>query len=661
MPSVSDVQAGGAWLEVTAKTKPLEQALSKCDAQVRNFAKTAQAQMSSLGSKIGASAGKSFALLNVALGVAAKGMRQFGQTVGDAMQRLRDSGTDEQRESILKLDAAVSSVKEKFMTFLADGVGKLAGPATQGIERMTEAWNHLKSIIAQIAERFSGFFNSVQSAAQKISETWDKLVNKAIERSPMLAKAATDALKKSGEDAMSSWAKDNSLLEELDRINDKQVKSAEEISRANDIVAQLKSRWGDVGIEVDQVTGQIKGLDEAQRTMMAAQNKARIAQLKLEQMSLQTQLKAVEAENQRTMAKAGPGTMSILGGWLANTAGVVAGGEYKSMTEVAEEKNNGAFEAARATVDATRAQQDALRAQSEALDEQIKAMEAGQDWYEQAGRAATEEAKKTPVGTNTRAGSMVDKYAGMSPAEAEVEKLNDQYAKMLADRIEEIRKHGYSEEEATQIATEEFAADRKAVDERIAKIREDAAKKEADILAGGDSILKEAADTDKTDLEKELDGIEQRYIDVRKQMIDQLMALGKTEEEAAKAADEHLKEEREATDKLKQLAIKRDEEAKAQEEAERIQQEAAEAKKAEIEAARAYLDDIEKGLAASERSYASSGGTFNAFDELDTRNIAAESLDVEKQQLKQQKDMVDRMRELIDLYEQTDTTAAVFA
>lgn len=660
--STNDVKAGGAWIEVTGDNKKLRAELDKSDGLVKRFVQTSSATMSTLGKNIGASAAKSFLALNLAVGAASKAMSSFGRAVGDAMQRLRDSGTDEQRESMARLDAVVTSVKEKFMSFLADSVGKLSGPATQSIEKLTQAWNTFKSIIESVAAKFDGVFNAIRSAAQKISDVWDNLVNKAIERSPMLAKAATDALRKSGEDAMGSWAKDNSLLEELDRINDKQVKTSEEIAKANEIVAQLKSRWGDVGIEVDQVTGQIKGLDEAQQKMMAAQNKARIAQLKLEQLSLQTQLKAIAAENQRTMQKAGPGTMSILGGWLKNTAGVVAGGEYKSMVEIGEEKNQGAFEAARAVVDATKATTQALQEQSDALGEQIKAMEEGQqNWNEQAGRAATEEAKKTPVGTNTKAGSMADKYAGMTNAEAEVARLNDQYAKMLADRIEEIRKHGYSEEEATEIATKEFAEDRKAVDAKIAKIREEAAKKEAEILEGGASILKEAADVNKSDLDKELESIEQRYIDARKQMIDQLVSLGKSEEEAARMADEHMAAERTATDKLKQIAIRRDAQEKAAKQAEEIQKQAEEAKKAEIEQARAYVDEIEKGLQASERTYTSSGGTFSAFDQLDTYNVAAESLNVEKQQLAEQKKLVDRMREMIDAYEAADTTAAVFA
>lgn len=658
--STNDVKAGGAWIEVTGDNKRLRAELNKSDGLVKRFVQTSSATMSTLGKNIGASAAKSFVALNLAVGAASKAMSSFGRAVGDAMQRLRDSGADEQRESMAKLDAAVTRLKEKFLSLMDNVVSQAAGPATEAFDRLRGALNTVMSIINQLREKFAGAFDAIGAGASKITEIWNRFTQSIVEKSPMLAKAASDTLKKSGEDAMNSWAKDNSLLDQLDQINDKVNKSAEDIAKANSIVDQLKSRWGDVGIEVDQVTGQIKGLDAAQRKMYEAQNKARVAQLKLEQLSLQTQLKAIEAENQRTMAKAGPGAMSILGKWAANTAGVLAGNDYKSMVEIGEEQNQGAFEAARAVVDATKATTQALQEQSAALGEQIQALEAGQAWWEQEDRSPTEE-KKTPVGTNTKAGSMTDKYAGMSPAEAEVEKLNQQYAQMLQDRILEIRKHGYSEEEATEIATKEFAEDRKAVDAKIAKIREEAAKKEAEILEGGASILKEAADVNKSDIDKELESIEQRYIDARKQMIDQLVALGKSEEEAARMADEHMAAERTATDKLKQIAIRRDQQEKAAKQAEEIQKQAEEAKKAEIEQARAYVDEIEKGLQASERTYTSSGGTFSAFDQLDTYNVAAESLNVEKQQLAEQKKLVDRMREMIDAYEAADTTTAVFA
>ena len=646
MAKTSDIKAGGAYVEFAARMKPLQDALDKIDGRLKTFTRNASSMVSS-------GVTKAFVGLTLALGAAKKGYDALIKTA----QQMRETGTDEQREAIAKLDAAVGSLSEAFNKLLVNGIEKLAGPAAEGIEKITSAFRVCQSIVQQVYEKFEKVFSAIQQGSSKIAGLWNNLVNKAIERSPMLAKAAADSLKAAGEKAMQSWQHDNTLLDQLDQINDKVNRSAEDIKKANSIVDQLKSRWGDVGIEVDQVTGKVNGLGEAQKKILQLQNQARIAQLKAEKIANEQQQKALQTAN-KNMAENGPGMWSIAGGWLWNTVKApVSSATYKSFNQIASDKIEGTQD----EMNANTAEQRALQLQGESIDAQIKAIEEGSNWYEEADKTATD-AVKTPVGSNTKAGSMTDKYAELTPAEQEIAKLNDQYAAMLAERIQQFREHGYSEEEATAKATEEFAADRKAVDEKIAKIREDAAKKEAEILAGGSSILDAYDDLNKSDLQKELDSIEENYIQARKQMIEQLQALGKTEEEAQRIAEAYLKEERAATDQLKQAAIKRDAEERAREEAERIEKEAAELKKAEIEQARAYVDEIEKGIASSERTYTSSGGTFNAFDELDSRNIAAESLNAEKEQVKLQKDMVERLRELIDAYEANETsTLALFA
>lgn len=653
--SVRDIEAGSAWVEVSARTGKLEQALAKADKTIRGFSDQAKRQMSALGGQITAGFGKSLLGVTVALGAAKKAFDSLGSAAGRAMDNLRTAGTDEQKEAMARLDQAVQSLRTTFMDMVESVVGKVAGPVATAIEKMQSLWDGIGSIIDQLKQRFSGFLEVVSKVANSVSELWDRGVNAVISRSPTLAKAASDALVAAGERAMDSWSADNALFAELDRINDKVNKTADDIARENAIVAQLKSRWGDVGLSVDQVTGSVNGLGKAQKKVIELQNQSRIAQLKAQNAAIEAQKAAISYQNQQTMQNAGPSTAGVLGRWAANTVGVLAGGDYKSMNEIAEGANG--FDEARRQVQINNQQVAALDAQTKANEDQIAAIEAGQSWQEAAGREG-EEAKKQPVGTNTRAGSLVERQKTM---QSEIEAAEQAYQALVTQRIEELRERGYSEEEAAKIAEEEHKADKEATEAKIEAIKKSYSDRESDILAGGADITKRAEDLDKSDLEKELDSIEQQYIDARKKMIEGLVSLGHTQDEAEQMADEHLKAERAATDRLKEEAIQREAAAKAQEEAEEIARQAAEAKKAEIEAARAYVDDIEAGLNASERQYSSSGGTFSAFDELDTRNIAAESLDVEKQQLKQQKDMVERMRELIDLYEQTDTTSAVFA
>lgn len=648
--SSSDIKAGGAYLEITARTQALQNGLARAEKLLANFATTGK-------NMVAGGVTRAFIGLNLALGAARKGYEKLISTA----QKMKETGTEEERERIARVEAAVTSLSDAFTKLFSYAVDKLSGPTADALEKVNTLFTALQSIVSGLQDKFDKVFSAIGQGTSKFGELWSTYVNKVIDKSPTLAKAAADALHAQGEKAMEGWQRDNTLLDELDQINDKVNRSADDIKRANDIVAQLNSRWGDVGLSVDQVTGRIEGMGEAQKRVLELQNKARIAQLQAEKLANERQQKALQTANQNAVQKAGPGTIGVLGGWAWNTvkSPFSSSASYKHMTEIAEDQNQGAFERAQEQIAANKAEQNALSAQNDAIDAEIAAIEAGSNWYDEAGRSATDQ-KKTPVGSNTKAGSMTDKYAGLTNAEAEVAKLNEQYAAMLQERVAQFREHGYSEEEANKLATEEFAEDRKATDEKIARIREEAAKKEADILSAN-AMSQEVEDANKSDLQKELDSIEQRYIDARKSMIDQLVGLGKSEEEATKLADEHMAAERLATDKLKQLAIRRDQEEQASKRAEEIAKQAEEAKKQEIEDARRYVDEIEQGLKASERSYSSSGGTFSAFDQIDTYNVAAESLNIEKQQLGEQKKLVERMRELIDLYEQSDTTTAVFA
>ncbi len=84
------------------------------------------------------------------------------------------------------------------------------------------------------------------------------------------------------------------LLEEADRVQDSQrglfrelealskmrTRSVKEIEREKAIVAELENTYGDLGIEIDELTGKVSGLEDAQKKLNAAMGLANVEKLK---------------------------------------------------------------------------------------------------------------------------------------------------------------------------------------------------------------------------------------------------------------------------------------------------------------------------------------------------------------------------------------------
>lgn len=663
MSRQSDIEAGRSYVSISAQTDKLSQALNKADRMLSSFGERTKSKMAVIGKGIGSSFARSVIGLSVALGAARKAFDVFGKAAVSAMDKLRSSGTDAQKDAIAALDGAIGRVTARFNELAERTVEGLSGPVTKAIDTVQRGWLTLLSIIDEVKSKFSGVFSTIESWYGRLGDAWDKFARKQIEKYPQLAKIAADSLRQINQDAMKGWQDDNRLLDELDTINSKVNKTSEDIKRENAIVSQLKSRWGDVGLEVDQVSGKVSGLADAQKKVLELQNRARISQLEAEKQAVQAQQRALQAENRRTLSNANPGVMSVLGSWAKNTvqAPFSSAVSYRSMVDIAGEQNDRNWSEARAKVAESEQQAKAFQAQIEALDAGIEAIQAGQNWYEQAGMEARTRTEKTPVGTNQRAGSMVDRYAGMSQTQADIARLEDQYAKLIKDRVEELRSHGYSAEEAENIAQQEHAADREYTQAQISRLKAEARAREDEILQGGADIVAEMNDLNKSELQRALEHIENRYIEARSQMIDSLIALGHSQEEATELSDKHMQEVRKATDRLKQETIRKDREEKMAKQQEEMRKEQEMMKKNEIAQARAWANQMEREMDIAERRFGgSSSGTFSAFEQIGAYNPLQESVRIEKQQLEEQKELLNKFREFLDMWEQQDTSA-VFA
>lgn len=74
----------------------------------------------------------------------------------------------------------------------------------------------------------------------------------------------------------------NSLMQRLEELANKQNKSAAEMAEAEAICNRLNSAYGDLGLTVDKATGSINGLTDAQKKMAEAQRNMKIADIKSE-------------------------------------------------------------------------------------------------------------------------------------------------------------------------------------------------------------------------------------------------------------------------------------------------------------------------------------------------------------------------------------------
>jgi len=80
----------------------------------------------------------------------------------------------------------------------------------------------------------------------------------------------TDALRKADQD----------LFDRLEQLGDKQKLTSAELAEAESIIARLQDRYGDLGLSVDQTTGQVLGLADAQDRLTAAMAEGADAQIK---------------------------------------------------------------------------------------------------------------------------------------------------------------------------------------------------------------------------------------------------------------------------------------------------------------------------------------------------------------------------------------------
>ncbi|MBQ7111311.1 MAG: hypothetical protein IJO06_08815 [Thermoguttaceae bacterium] len=447
---------------------------------------------------------------------------------------------------------------------------------------------------------------------------------------------------------------DEQRLARLQELAEKQALTKTEIAEAVSLAAELKSRYGDVGVEVDALTGKIKIAAGAQaelnRRMLAAKRKeteAALAEAKANGADGVIERKIADEEVGWDEALIGKKRGQTWGdyftswdGWYDSTADLkvaIASGDKNYQAKVAAAKAANAAEIEK--LEAELAGLDAvLNAPEEtATDSGTGGGSSGEANAASSETVAAKEAEAKAVeDLNARIAKAEEDRAAreMSASKRRIEAIKKE-TKALTDaidaRLEALRASASTEDDFAEIHRLETAkagieADGKA---RVADVeKEEADKKDAERERLNDQIAAEeerVADESRTDEERRLAQIDKETA-AYKELLSKALALAETEEERAEiqakidAADATAKERKDAVLAASKAA---EEEAKARRELAEVGNDAFGGE----EDAASFFDSVDAGANVAARTV-SSGATFSALDaqKLGANNPAEENV-----------------------------------
>ena len=128
-------------------------------------------------------------------------------------------------------------------------------------------------------------------------DMWDRMTFSTEEYAKKLDLAA-QAAEKNRAAVEKQVAEDQGYMERLQELASREVRSNEAKAEAATLIKNLTSRYGDLGISIDEVTGKITGMDEAQKKFQERQKQHRMQALQ-EQMTY-TQSKLMNQGKQAT-------------------------------------------------------------------------------------------------------------------------------------------------------------------------------------------------------------------------------------------------------------------------------------------------------------------------------------------------------------------------
>ncbi len=304
-------------------------------------------------------------------------------------------------------------------------------------------------------------------------------------------------------------ADDELRMQRLQQLADKQYLNSQQMSEASGIIKELESRYGFLGVSIDEATGRIEGMTAAQKKLNAAMEGQARANLNKELVEAQHNLQILEARYQKffdghfdvSVQKTGLGEKNEATIWQDEEARL-------EKIKILGEK----ISAERQRVKALEAQQSAKekvgkdKADPKNISQTRERLQAEARKIEEV-RKQSEAAKHRLEQLDDQ-----DRRGGLSPLEREIDDLRKQgeeRKKLLDDMIadEQLRPKGDGGKKI-----EQFAAQRAAVD--------------GEVQARIDKLEKAAAEKRQEQNEEEQKQIAERKASATQQIQDQINQLG---------------------------------------------------------------------------------------------------------------------------------------
>ncbi len=147
----------------------------------------------------------------------------------------------------------------------------------------------------------------------------------------LLAGGAADETQKLVDAQKAAAAESRKQLSELEALSKKEELNSEEKDRALALIEQLEQRYGELGIRMDETTGKIEGMADAQERLNGAMEAANIAEL-------EAQLTKLNEEHAEQAAKAAEMEAKARTSGGAGSFGGMAGAAYNEDARRARER-----------------------------------------------------------------------------------------------------------------------------------------------------------------------------------------------------------------------------------------------------------------------------------------------------------------------------------
>lgn len=394
----------------------------------------------------------------------------------------------EQYETMLekikqKTESASGSMSQS-MGKVGSQLGKAGGVLKSLGASIGSSFGALSSIISGItAGPLAAFSAAIGAAVALGAEIWDKMTMSASEYAAELERVSREA-EKTHQSMMKQMDEDAGYMDRLAELAKKENLSNEAKTEAAALIQMLTSRYGDLGIEIDAVTGRITGMDAAQDKFLQKQREMKSA-------SLQRQ---IDASEKSTTSKAMTATNGMaIGEETLQKFGLSWRGMSDARATVAGVFNNEPLEkqlefATKMRDDVSKTKDDKANWQA-VIDELLKRMDL---------RDQKKMLEDTSYETEAKAAAAARRKTQEAEAKAAEEQQAKDYSKSFYDRqaamdkaLEDKRQRGRDAE--SDYAFAHASSDEEKIENREARIKAeeehirqlDEAKKNVDVFALG--------------------------------------------------------------------------------------------------------------------------------------------------------------------------------